>query len=102
MSGIEIAGLVLGAFPLLIFALESYRESSEVIGNWYRIQRPYRHSVRTIGIQEVQFERNLERFLLPLVVDDAEFKVLMEDPAGKGWEDPDLESRLRTRLPGSY
>ena len=26
----------------------------------------------------------------------------MEDPAGKGWGDSDLESRLRTRLPGSY
>lgn len=102
MSGIEIAGLVLGAFPLLIYALESYRESSETLRDWHKIQRPYRYSVRTLGIQKVHFQRNVERFLLPLVVDDDELKVLMEDPASKGWKDPNLETRLWKRLPESY
>lgn len=102
MSGIEIAGLVLGAFPLLIHALESYRESLDILKDWYKIQRAYRHSIRTLGILQVQFERNVERFLLPLVVDDDELKELMANPAGKGWEDPDLETRLQQRLPESY
>ncbi|KAH6632932.1 hypothetical protein C7974DRAFT_162289 [Boeremia exigua] len=102
MSGIEIAGLVLGAFPLLIHALESYHESLDILRDWYKVQRAYRHSIRTLGIQKIQFERNVERFLLPLVVDDVELKELMADPAGERWEDPDLETRLQQRLPESY
>jgi hypothetical protein len=34
MSGIEIAGLVLGAFPVLLYALESYRRSAEGLTEW--------------------------------------------------------------------
>lgn len=44
----------------------------------------------------------MERLLLPLVVDDDEFSTLMADPAGKHWEDVELELRLRQRLPKSY
>ncbi|KAH7092033.1 hypothetical protein FB567DRAFT_420710, partial [Paraphoma chrysanthemicola] len=102
MSGVEIAGLVLGALPLLIHALENYHASLDILKDWHTVQRAYRHSLRTLGIQKVLFEGNVERFLLPLVVDDDELRVLMANPAGKGWENPELEKRLQQRLPESY
>lgn len=42
MSGVEAAGFVLAAFPLLISALEHYRESAEVLKDWWRFKREYR------------------------------------------------------------
>lgn len=102
MSGIEIAGLVLGAFPILLHALESYREGAEVLMDWWRIQRAYKKCRQDLKYHQLLFEGNIERFLLPLVVDEEELRQLMADPAGTGWEDRDLEQRLQDRLPKSY
>jgi hypothetical protein len=101
MSGIEIAGLVLGAFPILIYALESYREGAEVVGDWWRIERAYTKCKQDLKYQQLLFEGNIERFLLPFV-DDDELKQLMENPAGTAWEDPELEKKLQERLPKAY
>lgn len=102
MSGIEIAGLVLGAFPLLIQALESYREGAEVLSDWWNIKRAYKKCRQDLSYHQLLFEGNVEQFLLPLVVDDDDLKALMANPGNAGWRDPNLEARLRDRLPKSY
>lgn len=102
MSGIEIAGLVLGAFPILLHALDRYREGAEVLTDWWRIQRSYKKCKQDLDYHRILFEGNIERFLLPLVVDEDELRGLMADPAGEEWEDKDMEMRLKERLPKSY
>ena len=102
MSGIEVAGLVLGAFPILIYALESYRKGAEVFGDWWRIEGAYIKCKQDLKYHQLLFEGNIERFLLPLVVDDDELKKLMKNPAGTAWEDPELEKKLQERLPKAY
>ena len=102
MSGIEIAGIILGAFPLLISALEHYRETAEVLEDWWQIKKEYKKCKNEIKIKELGFENNLERFLLPLIVDDHDIAALITDPGGEKWKDPDLELKLKSRLPKSY
>ena len=102
MSGIELAGIVLGAFPLLIAALEHYRGSAEVLEDWWQIKKEYKKCKNEIKVQELAFENNLERFLLPLIVDDHHITALIADPGGEEWKDPDLEVKLKGRLPKSY
>ena len=102
MSGIEVAGLLLGAFPLLLSALEHYRQSAEVLEDWWQIKKEYKKCKNEIKVQELAFEHNLERFLLPLVVDDGEIAALMAEPGGMEWKDPALEDKLKSRLPKSY
>ena len=102
MSGVEAVGLLLGAFPLLISALEHYREGAELLSDWWRIQRAYKKCKQDIEYHRILFESNVEEFLLPLVVDEAELRVLMANPAGDEWEDPELGKRLQERLPKSY
>ncbi|OCL04599.1 hypothetical protein AOQ84DRAFT_300565 [Glonium stellatum] len=102
MSGVEVAGFLLAAFPLLISALEHYREGAELLSDWWRIQRAYKKCKQDIEYHQILFESNVEEFLLPLVVNEAELQILMENPAGEGWEDPELEERLKQRLPKSY
>lgn len=102
MSGIEIAGLLLGAFPLIISALEHYRQSAEVFEDWLHIKTDYTKCRQEIKFHEMAFGFNLERFLLPLVVDDDEIAALVAEPGGMKWKDPALEDILKTRLPKSY
>lgn len=102
MSGIEAAGLILAAFPLLISALEHYRESAGALENWWEIKREYRKCKREIEHQKLRFEGALEEFLLPLIVDDEALKALIEDPGGMLWKNPRLEEALQERLPKSY
>ncbi|KAL8788383.1 MAG: hypothetical protein Q9195_007341 [Heterodermia aff. obscurata] len=102
MSGIELAGIVLAAFPLLISALEHYRETTEVLEDWWQIKKEYKKCKNEIKVQELAFENNLERFLLPLVVDDHHIAALIADPGGEKWKDAELEVNLKSRLPKSY
>lgn len=102
MSGVEVVGFILAAFPLLISALEHYRESAEVIDDWWQIKREYKKCRHDIQFHKLTFEGHLERFLLPLVVNDDEIESLLADPGGKGWKDPDMETRLKEQLPKSY
>jgi len=102
MSGIEVAGLVLGAFPLTIAALEHYRTTAETLGVFWKIRREYQKWIHGLNICQLAFEQNLEQFLLPLIADEDELQRLISDPGSSEWQNPDLEIRLRQRLPKSY
>lgn len=102
MSGIEVAGLVLAAFPLAIAALEHYRTTAETLGFFWKIRREYKTWTHGLNICQLAFEQNLEQFLLPLIVDEDELQRLISKPGSPEWQNPDLEIRLRQRLPKSY
>jgi hypothetical protein len=102
MSGVEVAGLVLGAFPLLISALEHYRETAEVLSDWWQIKREYRKCKDEIRFHQLAFEQNLEKYLLPMIVDEEELQHLIAKPGGPEWRNPDLEGKLKERLPKAY
>ncbi|KAE8440783.1 hypothetical protein EG329_006583 [Mollisiaceae sp. DMI_Dod_QoI] len=102
MSGVEVAGFVLAAFPLAISALEHYRETAETLGIFWKIRREYKTWMHSLNICRLAFEQNLEEFLLPLIADDDELQQLIADPDGPGWKNSELETRLRQRLPKSY
>ena len=102
MSGIEAAGLVLGIFPLLISALEHYRESAEVLSSWLAFKRKYQKVKHDIEWLRFSYTQNLRELLLPLICDEDEVEVLLTDPLGKLWSEPELESKLKERLAGAY
>lgn len=49
MSGIEVAGLVLGAFPIVVEALEDYRELFGALKSWWRFQRTFEVCLSQLG-----------------------------------------------------
>src|SRR6266536_4094554 len=103
MSGIEVAGLVLGAFPILITALEQYRETAVVFKSWWRFEREYNNFKYEVECQQRRFEQNLEIYLFPLIVDDDRLlESLLANPGGPEWKDNQLEQRLKERIPESY
>ncbi|KAK4452752.1 hypothetical protein QBC34DRAFT_345838 [Podospora aff. communis PSN243] len=102
MSGVEIAGLVLGAFPVAIWALERYREVARMMGFWYEIRLEYQRSSNELKFHRLSFIRNLKQLLLPVVHDDAQLQHLISDPGGDAWQDPEVQSALEVRLDDSY
>jgi hypothetical protein len=101
-SGIEVAGLVLGAFPIVVSALEHYREGFETLQDWWRFRTEYLGFVHAVGVQSVLFSENLEVLLAQIIASDAEMDSLLQDPGGDPWCDPTLEERMQRRLPKSY
>lgn len=85
MSGVEAAGFVLAAFPLLISALEDYRAGWEVIEDWWKIKREYKKCQQNLKLQRLVFEENLEQLLSTFVQDDEGLKSLISDPGGDRW-----------------
>jgi hypothetical protein len=102
MSGIEIAGIVLGGFPLLISALEHYRDGAEAFSDFLNFKHVYKKCRRDVKYLQLCFEGTLKDCLLPLVVDDDALGRLVSDPLGKEWKDQSLETLLKKRLPESY
>lgn len=102
ITGIETAGLVLAVFPLLISALEHYREGFEPLKDWWKFRTEFVGFAHIIGRQYLLFEENLEELLSPIVSSDAEMDMLLNNPQHPSWRNPRLEEMLRSRLPKSY
>lgn len=102
MSGIEIAGLILGAFPLLISGIEHWRDVAKVGGFFWRIRKEYTKCLHDIQFHEIINMNNLRELLLPLLQDAEEVAKLIADPGGKRWSDVVLQKQLERRLNESY
>ncbi|KAL9618858.1 MAG: hypothetical protein Q9160_006448 [Pyrenula sp. 1 TL-2023] len=81
MSGIEAAGLVLGALPLVIAGLKFYIEG-----------------VTTI----TKYLRNICEELLQGLIEGQKMNLLLRSPGGHLWKDAQLEQKLRRRLQAAY
>lgn len=102
MSGIEVAGLVLGAFPIATALLEKYRDVAGHVNSWYKIRSEYQRSNYDLEFHRLSFEENLKQLLFPLVGDDGQLQDLIEKPGGPVWNDPALQRALENRLQKSY
>ncbi|KAG8528974.1 uncharacterized protein KY384_006663 [Bacidia gigantensis] len=102
ITGVETAGLVLAAFPLLISALEHYREGFEPLADWWKFRTEFVAFIHVIDRQSLLFSENLEELLSPIISSEGEMGALLQNPLGPAWRDPRLESNLEDRLPKSY
>jgi hypothetical protein len=102
MSGIEIAGLVLGGFPLLVSAAEHYKEGWEPLVKWKRFRTEFLHFIDAIDIEKHLFDQMLERFLISADITQAELQLFLTDPNYEGWQRKELAAALEMRLGHSY
>jgi hypothetical protein len=102
MSGLEIAGVLLGAFPLIISGLEHWRDVAKVGGFYWRVRKEYTKCRSDVEFHELVYKRNLKELLLPILSDTDEVNQLVSDPGGEQWTDNVLQTRLEERLLDSY
>ncbi|KAL8978301.1 MAG: hypothetical protein Q9205_006081, partial [Flavoplaca limonia] len=101
-TGIETAGLILAAFPLVITALEHYENGFQVIREWVRFKGEFAAFLNALIRQRIFFRQNIEELLGPIVASEYEMSVLLDNPGGEAWADESLNAGLRQRLPGKY
>ncbi|KAK6851946.1 hypothetical protein PG995_012071 [Apiospora arundinis] len=102
MSGIELAGLVLGAFPIALWGLEQYRDVAKQMGFWFQIRSEYQRSAEELAYHRLSFESNLKLLLLPVVDDDDLLEDMMSEPGGPAWKNAAIQKALEKRLQKSY
>jgi hypothetical protein len=102
MSGLEVAGVVLGAFPLLVSGIEHWRDVAKVGGFFWQIRKEYTRCQRNVQFHEILYKKNLRELLLPLISDGDEVAKLIANPGGQRWADKALQERLVGRLHDSY
>ena len=102
MSGVEIAGFVLGGFPLLISAAEHYREGFEPLVKWKRFRTDFIGFIDSVDIEKQLFDQMMERFLISADVPHNEIQLFMTDRDYEGWRRDDLVRALQARLGPSY
>lgn len=102
MSGFEVAGIVLAAFPLIISGLEHWRDVAKVGGFYWRVRKEYTACRRDVDFHVLVYKRNLTELLLPTMNDAKKVTDLVKDPGGKGWSDKAVQDRLEGRLQESY
>jgi hypothetical protein len=102
MSGLEVAGVLLGTFPLIIAGIEQWRKCATV-GNYFRkVRKEYTKCRSDVQFHEIMYRRNLKALLKPIVVEAADVEALVGDPGGDNWKDPALQENLVIRLQESY
>ncbi|KAL7917643.1 hypothetical protein ACQKWADRAFT_324459 [Trichoderma austrokoningii] len=101
-SGLEIAGIVLHAFPLAINTLEICRDAAKVVGSFLQIKLAYKKWRDDLEFHRLLFTKNLRQLLLPLVLDDNTIEELLLAPGGDGWTEEQTVRLFEERLGESY
>lgn len=103
MSGIEVAGLILGAIPLVISGLEHYAEGVSTIKIMFNAPSEFKSLSRRLRVEQKIFKNAIELLLHDCIDDDQMLADLMSDTAdSKLWSDPEVGKALRQKLQTSY
>ena len=91
-TGVEIAGLTLAAFPVLLGGLSSYVSGVQTIKQY-----------RTLDSERTIFRLTLEElFVAADVVESEELHRMINDPSDVLWRAPESDRMLRENLGSSY
>lgn len=94
MSGLEIAGLVLGAFPIVCGIARELEDVFQNAMSWWEFERSFENLIAGIRTQEIAYQQVLERLVEHLDVPEDEYNSLVADQDSPLWG----ESRIRDQL----
>lgn len=97
MSGFEVAGLVLGALPLAISALEHYRDGLRAIQRWRKYERELQSLIRNLETERAKLQ-NVCEMLLTGLVSHSRIEAMVDHPLGDLWLEEGIRKKVRMRL----
>lgn len=103
MSGFEIAGIVLGGFPILYEASKVLRSRYEDTKSWWRFEREFGDFIAAVEREHIAFKQALEILLEPIVgLSEHELSTLQSEPQSQLWFDSRIQAELRSRVQAKY
>ncbi|OSS47845.1 hypothetical protein B5807_06485 [Epicoccum nigrum] len=101
MSGVEVAGLVLGALPILLAGLQFYAEGIAVTKRYWKYREEVNSLLDDLKAESSVYQNSIETILLG-VVDARDVAEFLAKPGGDLWMAPSFERKLKKRLGTSY
>jgi hypothetical protein len=101
VTGVETAGLVLGAIPLLISALENLENMAAPTKAFFSWKRHLRKLIRELYTTHTSYDQAV-RLLLKPFADLADQTTMMDDPRSELWKEGDIADCLRDHLGSAY
>ncbi|KAF2144987.1 uncharacterized protein K452DRAFT_316124 [Aplosporella prunicola CBS 121167] len=102
MSGVEVAGLVLGALPLIIEAIKIYADGVSTVERYLRYEEPLLDLYWALETEYIMYQNTCEQLLDGIVDSNTEMAMLLQDPGGPAWKKQELECMVKHRLSRSY
>ena len=99
MSGLEIAGAVLGSIPLVISAIEHYANGISTARRYLKYQTEMEDLLRKIRTEQKLFKNTIETLLNGIASDERMSDIVA---GGNFWQEPDIELKLKDRLRDAY
>jgi hypothetical protein len=101
MSGLEVAGVVLGSLPLVISALEHYASGINTAKSFWRYRSEMRSLILQVNTERGIFINTIEQVLTG-VVRIEQMDAFLSGPDGDAWKGADIEGKLQDRLRSTY
>ncbi|KAL8752171.1 MAG: hypothetical protein Q9184_005820 [Pyrenodesmia sp. 2 TL-2023] len=102
MSGIEVAGIALAVFPVLVGGLNQMVAGIENIKRWRRYKLKLEEYALILESAQVYFFDTLDELLNDIIPSDEELELLIIEPLGTLWKQPQYDQKLHDRLDRSY
>lgn len=102
MSGIEIAGLVLGTYPVLLSTAKDLREVFKDVKTWWRFEREFENFLSDVETEHIKYSLSLQILLEDLDISEEEKETLQVSYIASGWHDVQTQAKLRRRIQERY
>ncbi|PSN59642.1 hypothetical protein BS50DRAFT_537095 [Corynespora cassiicola Philippines] len=101
MSGIEIVGVVLGAIPLIIAALENYESASDRVADFIKWRGQLSALIQSLWMHQTSYHMSL-RYILEPILNPEEIEAMILNSGHGMWENKDVALALQGRLGFAY
>jgi hypothetical protein len=95
LTGIEVAGVVLGVLPLVISALEHYAEGVGTIKRFLKFQREFKSLIVRLKAEQLMLSNSTRLLLEGVVTTEEQLDILLNEPERGYWNDKKLDDELR-------
>jgi hypothetical protein len=98
----ELAGLVLGGFSLVISAMEHYEAMEKMGRTWWKVKREYKRDLGRLRDCQLMYRAHTRTLLAPLeldgTIDSSQLEMLLTNLESKVWQQSDIDKVISKRL----
>jgi hypothetical protein len=100
MSGIEVAGIVLGAIPIILAGRQFYAEGVRVTTRYLKYEKGVEDPISQLKTEHTIYLNSIE-LILDGVIKQKDLEDFLADLGGERWKDPVFATKLHKQLGSS-
>ncbi|OCL12164.1 hypothetical protein AOQ84DRAFT_285759 [Glonium stellatum] len=101
MAGVEAAGFILAAIPLVISALEHYETGLGKVKAFWKWEDELSDAIRKLWYHYTSYELTI-RVLLTTIATTTQLEEMVANPNSELWKNSEMEEKFQVRLGSAY